>query len=268
MANNHFQGSLLSHVDALAPGWRRALETEPVLTTLRNIDKFLRQRLKAGATIFPAYPFRMLGEVAPEDVKVVLIGQDPYHGPGQAQGLAFSVPDDCRTPPSLRNIFAELAREYPGQFQPQRNSLLRWARQGVLLMNTALTVEAHKAGSHSRCGWTDVTDALLASVLCQPRPKVFLLWGAHAQARQAVLQSRQAAGPTLVLQSNHPSPLSATRPPRPFVGCGHFLEANRWLVEQGETSIDWLNNDLPAEPNRLCGSVPPEESDKRQGALW
>jgi len=268
MADNLFQGSLIEHVGALAPGWRRALEAEPVNRTLHTIDEFLQKRLQAGATIFPARPFRMLDEVAPEDVKVVLIGQDPYHGPGQAQGLAFSVPDDCRTPPSLRNMFAELAREYPGQYQAQRNSLLRWARQGVLLMNTALTVEAHRAGSHSRCGWTTVTDAILSSVLSQPRPKVLLLWGAHAQARQSLLHTYPPSGPVLVLQSNHPSPLSATRPPRPFVGCGHFSEANRWLEEKGETGIDWLNNDLPTGTQGGASPGRDGASGKRQDVLW
>ncbi|HLU20663.1 MAG TPA: uracil-DNA glycosylase [Pusillimonas sp.] len=268
MPNNRFQGRLLDHVKALPPGWRRALESERVSRAVRDIDQFLQQRLEAGATIFPAQPFRMLGEVAAEDVKVVLIGQDPYHGPGQAQGLAFSVPDDCRTPPSLRNMFAELAREYPGEYRPQRNSLVRWATQGVLLMNTALTVEAHKAGSHSRCGWSVVTDAILSLVLSQPRPKVLLLWGAHAQERRVLLQGSPPAGPVHVLMSNHPSPLSASRPPRPFVGCGHFFETNRWLEEHGETGIDWLNNDLPAGTRAEPGSVSDEVAGKRQGVLW
>lgn len=268
MASNLFQGRLLDQVESLAPSWRQALQAEPVRQVINDIDRFLQQRLDAGASIFPVRPFRALHELAPEDVKVVLVGQDPYHGPGQAQGLAFSVPDDCRTPPSLRNMFAELAREYPDQFQPQRNSLVRWARQGVLLLNTALTVEAHQAGSHSRCGWAMVTDALLAQVLLHARPKVLLLWGSHAQARESLLQAGTPAGPVHVLRANHPSPLSATRPPRPFMGCGHFAEANRWLESQGESGIDWLSNEEPpgrdgAEPS---GSNP--RSASRQGSLW
>lgn len=213
--------------------------------TLTGIDQFLQGRIAAGAQVFPACPFRALHEVSAKEVKVVLLGQDPYHGPGQAQGLAFSVPDDCRTPPSLRNMFAELAREYPEQYRPQRNSLVRWAQQGVLLLNTALTVEAHQAGSHSRCGWSFITDAILARVLQEPEPKVFMLWGAHAQAREALLDAHTPAGPVHVLKANHPSPLSAARPPRPFHGCGHFDMANQWLQAQGVSGIDWLRNDSP-----------------------
>lgn len=245
MADNLFQGGLWAQVQALAPAWREGLEAEPARRALDDIDGFLQGRLAAGARIFPATPFRVLHELQPQDVKVVLLGQDPYHGPGQAQGLAFSVPDDCRTPPSLRNMFAELAREYPDDYRPQRNSLLRWARRGVLLLNTALTVEAQEAGSHSRIGWTTVTDAIVAQVLRQPRPKVFLLWGSHAQAREALFQAQPPQGPVHVLRANHPSPLSALRPPRPFMGCGHFRAANRWLESQAEAGVDWLDNDEP-----------------------
>src|SRR5690606_36752287 len=223
--------------------------------------RFLQGRLEAGAQIFPAMPFRALHELEPQDVKVVLLGQDPYHGPGQAQGLAFSVPDDCRTPPSLRNMFAELAREYPEAYRPQGNSLVRWARQGVLLLNTALTVEARQAGSHSRCGWSTVTDAILVRVLQHARPKVFLLWGAHAQAREALLQTHRPQGPVHVLRANHPSPLSASRPPRPFVGCGHFREANRWLQSQGEAGIDWLKTLSSSASDAPTGNGP-------QRSLW
>jgi len=246
MADNRFEGGLFAHIDALTPAWRSAFDPEPVRRVLNDIDCFLQDRLALGVVVYPARPFRALHEVAPQDVRVVLLGQDPYHGPGQAQGLAFSVPDDCRTPPSLRNMFAELAREYPDHYKPQRNSLVRWARQGVLLLNTALTVEAHQAGSHARRGWSLVTDALLTRVLQEERPKVFLLWGAHAQAREALIKACPPAGPVHVLRANHPSPLSASRPPRPFVGCGHFSMANGWLQAQGESGIDWLQNDEPS----------------------
>src|SRR5690606_25218266 len=148
------------HVQALPSAWRDVLEEPAVQTTMRELDRFLQSRLDAGVQIFPRQPFRALHEVLPADVKVVVVGQDPYHGPDQAQGLAFSVPDDCRVPPSLRTMFAELAREYPDQYTPQRNSLVRWARQGVLLLNTALTVEAHQAASHAKCGWSTITDVL------------------------------------------------------------------------------------------------------------
>src|SRR5690606_2909115 len=245
MADNLFQGNLMAHVEMLSPAWRSAFDAEPVRRTLHDLDRFLQGRRDAGAEIFPARPFRALHEVAPQDVKVVLLGQDPYHGPGQAQGLAFSVPDDCRTPPSLRNMFAELKREYAEHYQAQRNSLVRWATQGVLLLNTALTVEARQAGSHARCGWTAVTDAILARVLQEAQPKVFMLWGSHAQAREALLNEHPPRGPVHVLKANHPSPLSALRPPRPFIGCGHFAMANRWLEAEGAGGIDWLSNDDP-----------------------
>jgi uracil-DNA glycosylase len=244
-AQNAFRGGLLDHLHSLPPEWQDAFSGEPVQAILRKLDAFLDERLAEGVEIYPLRPFRALLETRPQDVQVVLIGQDPYHGPNQAQGLAFSVPDACRTPPSLRNMFAELAKEYPERFERQRNSLVRWARQGVLLLNTSLTVEAHQAGSHARRGWETVTDAILLHVLRQARPKAFLLWGSHAQSKQALLRDHPPAGPVHVLCANHPSPLSATRPPRPFMGCGHFRAASDWLQEQGEAGIDWLDNELP-----------------------
>lgn len=242
---NAFHETLAGHVDALPPSWREAFADERVHSALQGIDLFLARRLAEGAVIFPMRPLRALLEVAPEDVQVVVLGQDPYHGPNQAQGLAFSVPTTSRTPPSLRNMFAELAREFPETFVPQNNSLVRWARQGALMLNTALTVEAHQPASHARCGWQTITDAILLHVLRQPRPKVFLLWGAHAQAKEALVQAHTPQGPVLVLKSNHPSPLSATRPPVPFMGCGHFAAANEWLRQHGQAGIDWLDNTVP-----------------------
>lgn len=270
MAGNLFNGNLDDHVQALPSAWRDVLEEPAVQTTMRELDRFLQSRLDAGVQIFPRQPFRALHEVLPADVKVVVVGQDPYHGPDQAQGLAFSVPDDCRVPPSLRNMFAELAREYPDQYTPQRNSLVRWARQGVLLLNTALTVEAHQAASHAKCGWSTITDVLLARVLQESMPKVFLLWGSHAQAREALLQTHVPKGPVHVLKANHPSPLSALRPPRPFMGCGHFLMANQWLKAQGETGIDWLKNDEPPSGAGQNPQVSPSSGQVAggQGRLW
>jgi len=244
-AQNAFQGDLHAHVQALPAAWKDALSDpalEPVFTSL---DAFLNQRLAEGVQIFPLRPFRALLEVAPEDVQVVILGQDPYHGPNQAQGLSFSVPDDCPTPPSLRNMFAELAKEYPDTFTRQRNSLIRWARRGVLLLNTVLTVEAHQPAAHAKRGWEVVTDAILRRVLQAPRPKVFLLWGAHAQSKEALLREHPPASPVLALKANHPSPLSALRPPRPFIDCGHFRAANDWLQDKGESGVDWLENRSP-----------------------
>lgn len=264
MQDNRFQGDLLGQIQALSPEWQTAFQPLFVRHAISQLDGYLQNRIDAGAVIFPAHPFRALHEIQPQDVKVVLLGQDPYHGPGQAQGLAFSVPDQVRTPPSLRNMFAELAREYPEQFRPQRNSLVRWARQGVLLINAALTVEAQQAGSHAKIGWQTVTDAIVLRALQEPRPKVFLLWGAHAQAREALLQTHPPAGPVHVLRANHPSPLSASRPPRPFVGCSHFSLTNQWLAQQGETGIDWLGDDTPDGASAAC----PNASEPDQQKLW
>lgn len=244
-AQNAFQGNLLAQAASLPPTWQDAFSNMREQQTLLDLDGFLDQRLQDGAQIFPLRPFRALLETSPEDVQVVILGQDPYHGPNQAQGLAFSVPDFCPIPPSLRNMFTELAKEYPDTFAKQRHSLVRWARQGVLLLNTALTVEAHKPASHAKRGWEIITDAIIERVLREARPKVFLLWGAHAQSKEALLQAHPPSGPVLVLKSNHPSPLSASRPPRPFMGCGHFRQANDWLHEHGEAGIDWLDSGAP-----------------------
>ncbi|MDS1139111.1 uracil-DNA glycosylase [Pusillimonas sp. SM2304] len=246
-AQNAFQGDLLAQAGDLPPAWQDAFVNRREQQTLLDLDGFLEERLQAGALIFPLRPFRALLETRPEDVQVVLLGQDPYHGPNQAQGLAFSVPDFCPVPPSLRNMFAELAKEYPDTFVKQRHSLVRWARQGVLLLNTSLTVEAHKPASHAKRGWETITDAIIERVLREPRPKVFLLWGSHAQSKEALLQAHPPAGPVLVLKANHPSPLSALRPPRPFIGCGHFGKANEWLRAQGESGVDWLENSTPQQ---------------------
>ncbi|NYT78210.1 uracil-DNA glycosylase [Alcaligenaceae bacterium] len=264
---NAFQGNLVAHVDALPISWRQAFADQGVESVLESIDAFLARRLAEGAVIFPRRPLRALLEIAPEDVQVVVIGQDPYHGPNQAQGLAFSVPNACRTPPSLRNMFAELAREFPQTFVPQHNSLVRWARQGALMLNTSLTVEAHQPASHARCGWQAVTDAILLHVLRQPRPKVFLLWGAHAQAKEALVQSHAPQGPVLVLKANHPSPLSATRPPVPFMGCGHFATANEWLRQHGQTGIEWLDNRVPGEPSSELADADSNGLPPAQGNL-
>ncbi len=259
--DNAFQGNLLAHLEALPQGWRAAFDSADVKHVLSRLSAFLDERLQAGVTVFPLRPFRALLETAPEDVRVVILGQDPYHGPNQAQGLAFSVPDACAIPPSLRNIFAELHKEYPESFTAQRNSLIRWARQGVLLLNTSLTVQAHQAGSHAKMGWETVTDAILAHVLRMPGPKVFLLWGAHAQSKQALIEQTRGAGQVCVLKSNHPSPLSALRPPRPFIGCGHFRAANEWLATEGAAGIDWLDNRALAASHEAAAT--PIDTDAR-----
>jgi uracil-DNA glycosylase len=210
-----------------------------------RLATLMRQRLDAGAVIYPPQPFHALELTALADVKVVILGQDPYHGEGQAQGLAFSVAPGIAWPPSLRNMLKELARdpELQVSFDSFQGSLAGWAKQGVLLLNTCLTVESGQPASHARMGWDGLTNALIRAVVHRRQPVVFLLWGAHAQARQTlILAEDDPTTPTArVLTANHPSPLSALRPPKPFIGCGHFSEANRYLQAHGQESICWAD---------------------------
>lgn len=195
---------------------------------------FLRQRLAAGALVYPPQPLRALELVDPAAVRVVILGQDPYHGPGQAEGLAFSVAQGVKTPPSLRNIFKELQRDL-GLPPPADGSLVRWAQQGVLLLNTTLTVEDGSPASHAGQGWETLTDALIGHCSEGGAPKAFLLWGGHAQKKSALIDARRHR----VFSANHPSPLSVSRGPVPFLGCGHFGAVNRWLVEEGQAPVAW-----------------------------
>ncbi len=211
-------------------------QTTPFLASQVGLalGSFIEGRLALGATIYPPQPFRALALTPLAQVKVVILGQDPYHGPGQAHGLAFSVPDGVKPPPSLRNIFKELSRDL-GHVPATGGSLVRWAEQGVLLLNTCLTVEDGLPASHAKRGWEALTDQLIAAVSAKSEAVVFMLWGAHAQAKQALIDSSRH----LVLCANHPSPLSALRPPLPFIGCGHFRSANDFLQSQGRAPIRW-----------------------------
>jgi uracil-DNA glycosylase len=224
---------------ALAAGWWPRVEAFLASGQGAALQAFLDQRAAAGARIFPPRPLRAL-ELTPFDaVRVVIVGQDPYHGAGQAHGLAFSVPDGVRPPPSLRNLHAELAREFGRA--PRSESLESWARQGVLLLNAVLTVEEGSPACHSGCGWEQLTSALLAALGSDLQPRVFMLWGAHAQRNTPPIASHHC-----VLTANHPSPLSARRPPQPFIGCGHFTRANHFLEASGERAIDWIGAAGPA----------------------
>lgn len=197
-----------------------------------KLRAFLQARLDAGATIFPPRPLRALELTPPEDVRVVILGQDPYHGRGQAEGLAFSVAPGVALPPSLRNIFKELQRDLgtPAPAWPQPGgSLVKWAQSGVLLLNTTLTVEEGQPASHAGQGWEVLTDAVIRHVAQGPRPVVFMLWGSHAQGKRAVIPQDRGH---LVLCANHPSPLSALRLPVPFIGCGHFGQARAFRLQQ------------------------------------
>ena len=220
----------------LAVGWREVVDSFVASPAGLNLAVFIHQRLAAGATIYPPRPLRALELTPLAGVHAVILGQDPYHGPGQAEGLAFSVPPGVRPPPSLRNILQELGG---GQvvLGPASGSLVGWARRGVLLLNTSLTVEDGQAASHAKKGWEALTDALLARVGATASPCVYMLWGAHAQAKSGLIEATAArhGREALVLQANHPSPLSARRPPVPFIGCGHFARASQWLAARGHS---------------------------------
>lgn len=243
------------HLAEWAPQrWPVAADWQPLVDRFlaseagQALAQFVRARLAGGAIIYPPQPFRALALSALAQVKVVILGQDPYHGPGQAEGLAFSVAPGVRLPPSLRNIFVEIAQDPllgPSGVAPHTNgSLVRWAHQGVLLLNTCLTVEAGQPASHAQRGWEALTDDVVRAVAAKDTPAVFLLWGAHAQAKRPLIAAtvRPGAGARaehLVLTSNHPSPLSARRPPQPFIGSGHFGLANAYLQRQGYAPITW-----------------------------
>jgi uracil-DNA glycosylase len=222
-------------LDRAPPSWAPIVEAWRASTAGRRLEAFVAERQAARATIYPAQVLRALELTARDQVRVVILGQDPYHGEDQAEGLAFSVPPRLRLPPSLRNIFAELQRDLRLPMPPHGH-LGAWARQGALLLNTCLTVEAGQPGSHAKQGWEALTDDMVNRLSADGSPKVFMLWGAHAQAKAAW---PQAAGRHLVLQANHPSPLSARRAPLPFLGCGHFSAANRFLTANGQAPIDW-----------------------------
>lgn len=240
LAQNTLNQPLAVHIDRLPSAWSAALHTPTAQNAVQRLAAFLEARRAAGDEIYPRHPFRALEYMAPEKVRVVILGQDPYHGPNQAQGLAFSVPDTCRCPPSLRNIFKELSLEYPDTLRASGHDLSYLAKQGVLLLNTVLTVSSGQPASHARQGWEEITDALIQHVAQTSQPKVYLLWGAHAQRKQELL-AVHSGGPIKVLIANHPSPLAAQRPPIPFIGCGHFQQANTWLQQQGMPPINWLS---------------------------
>lgn len=212
--------------------WQALFEQERQQDYFKN----LRERVVAERAQAPVYPpkeqvFRAFELTPADQVKVVILGQDPYHQPGQAHGLAFSVPQGVRPPPSLKNIYKAIHHDYP-QFEiPEHGDLSAWAEQGVLLLNTSLSVRDSSPGSHAKWGWQRFTQATL-TYLNSLQPMVFMLWGKHAQQQAAYLDS----GRHLLLESVHPSPLSAHRG---FLTCGHFKAANLWLEKQGRASINW-----------------------------
>ena len=234
--------SVLTTADPLAwpvhPSWQALVDRFWQSPQGQALLDFLRQRLQSGARIYPAQPLRALLLTPLPEIKVVILGQDPYHGPGQAEGLAFSVPAGVAPPPSLRNIFKELSRDL-GLAPPFEATLSPWAHKGVLLLNTCLSVEDGQPASHAKKGWEALTDEIIQAITESTHACVFMLWGAHAQSKQALIRQTSSHQPTCwVLQANHPSPLSALRGDMPFIGCQHFSQAQKWLKTQG-VAMDW-----------------------------
>ena len=222
--------------EPIPESWQPVLE--PVLATAeaRQLGGFLVAEEQAGKQIYPPRGCRLKAlELTPlDEVKVVILGQDPYHGPGQAMGLCFSVPEGVKIPPSLVNIYKELEADL-GVARADHGDLSKWARQGVLLLNNTLTVEAAKAGSHAKRGWDAITDACVAAVAARDQPSVFILWGSHAQAKAKRIAGLRE-GPHCVIESPHPSPLSAHRG---FFGSKPFSRTNAFLSDHGREAIDW-----------------------------
>ena len=228
---------LARQLDRAPASWAQVVRSWRDSAAGRRLEAFVAERQAAGATVYPAHVLRALEATPREQVRVVILGQDPYHGAGQAEGLAFSVPVGQRVPPSLRNIHLELARDL-GLTPPGHGHLGAWSTRGVLLLNTTLTVEAGCPAAHAKQGWEALTDAIVRELSGGPRPLVFMLWGAHAHAKASLIEAG-AGGRHAVLRANHPSPLSARRGPLPFIGCGHFGAANRFLSEHGQAPVDW-----------------------------
>lgn len=217
----------------LEPSWKTRLGAYLERPEMRALAEFLRAEKRAGKMIYPPGPqiFNAFAHTPFGAVRVVILGQDPYHGPGQAHGLCFSVPPGVPAPPSLQNVFAEIQRDL-GIPRPDHGCLTPWADQGVLLLNSVLTVEQAKPGAHRNKGWEGFTDAAIEALDREREGLVFLLWGAYAQRKGQLVDARRH----LVLSSVHPSPLSAHRG---FLGNGHFSATNRYLESSGQLPIDW-----------------------------
>ena len=226
------------------PSWLKALEDEFSKAHMQNLRAFLKKRLDQGARIYPVSNnyFKALNLTPLEDVKVVILGQDPYHNPGQAHGLSFSVPDGQRTPPSLKNIYKEIQSTLGGTV-PESGNLERWARLGVLLLNAVLTVEENTPGAHQGKGWENFTDSIIKTVSDEREGVVFMLWGSYARSKKKLIDAEKH----LVLEAPHPSPLSAYRG---FFGCNHFKIANDYLAKNKKEPITWLPDSNQPDSNQ------------------
>jgi uracil-DNA glycosylase len=212
--------------------WYNQLEKEFEKQYFKEIKEYLQGQKKIKTIIYPPGPliFNAFASTPFDKVKVVILGQDPYHQPNQAMGLSFSVPKGIRVPPSLKNIYKELNRDFGNEI-PTHGDLTTWANQGVLLLNTILTVEANNAASHSKIGWQNFTDAVISTLSQKRDGLIFMLWGNHAKLKKELIDSSKH----LILESAHPSPLAGNA----FQGCGHFSKANLYLQKNGQSQIDW-----------------------------
>ncbi len=217
--------------------WKAVLREEFSKPYFLRIVTHLKTERAAGAVIYPPGPliFNAFSQTPFEAVSVVILGQDPYHGPGQAHGLSFSVPDGIKPPPSLGNIFKEIQADTGLALPPGKGNLIHWAQQGVLLLNAILTVRANEPASHQKIGWMDFTDAVIRKISDEKRGVVFMLWGKFAQEKQVLIDETRH----LVLKAAHPSPYSADKG---FFGCRHFSKANDYLVKNGRTPVNWQLN--------------------------
>ncbi len=213
--------------------WKAVLHKEFEQEYFAQIKTALTQDKQKSITVYPAGSliFNAFNSTAFDDVKVVILGQDPYHQPGQAMGLSFSVPQDIRIPPSLRNIYKELARTIEGFTMPSHGDLSPWAKQGVFLLNAVLTVRQGQAASHSKIGWQQFTDAVISTLSEHKKDVIFMLWGNFAKSKAALIDENKHH----ILTSVHPSPLAGGA----FIGCNHFKDANEILTKQGQKPINW-----------------------------
>ena len=220
--------------------WKALLKDEFAKPYFSDIVQHIKAERSLGQIIYPPGPqiFEAFTRTPVDQVKVVILGQDPYHQPGQAHGLSFSVANGVKPPPSLVNIFKELEKDLGIRLPANMGNLSAWADQGVLLLNTALTVRANEPASHSKIGWSIFTDAVIQRIAEKKSNLVFLLWGRHAQAKQALIDSQKH----LILQAAHPSPFSADKG---FFGCRHFSRANAYLVAQNKMPVDWQLTPIP-----------------------
>lgn len=214
--------------------WKEVLAQEIEQDYFIKIRTFLEAESAAGKVIYPPsnLVFNIFDRISLADIRVVILGQDPYHGEGQAHGLSFSVPKTEKIPASLRNVYKELEEDIEGFVKPKHGNLEAWAEQGVFLLNSSLTVEAKKAGAHAKIGWTSFTDAVIKKISDRQEGVVFMLWGAYAKQKSSLVDVSKH----LVLEAAHPSPLAGNA----FLGNKHFSKANAYLIEQGKQPINWL----------------------------